>query len=58
MKNFRVRVAVDYDFEFEAENEEEARQEGWNYENHKMFAQVDLIKVEFLGDCDEEEEDV
>lgn len=50
MSTWRVRVAVDYDFEVEADTKEEAEKEGWNYENYRMFAEVDLIKVELNDD--------
>jgi len=45
MATYEVRVAVDYVYEVEADSKEEAEAEGWKYEDYKMHAQVDFIKV-------------
>jgi hypothetical protein len=62
MATYTVRVAVDYLYEVEADSKEDAEAEGWKYEDYKMFAQVDFIKVEEQqdeeGDDDTEEEEV
>ena len=53
MATYEVSVTVDYEYEVEANSKEEAEAEGWKYEDYKMHAQVNSIKVAYLGADDE-----
>lgn len=56
MPTYDVRVIVEYNYEVEAENEAAAEEEGWNYEEYRMFGDVYTIEVTQTSD-DEEDED-
>ena len=46
MPKYDVRVLVEFNYEVEADNIAEAEQQGWNWEDYAMFAEVYSIDVD------------
>jgi hypothetical protein len=56
MPKYSVSVRVDFNYDVEADNAEAAIQEGWNWENYRMFSSVYEIDVDRIDEDEEEEE--
>lgn len=56
MATYRVLVTVNFDYEVEADSAEEAREKGWEWEDHRYASEVFEITAELQEDEDEDEE--
>lgn len=54
MATFDVKVIVEYNYEVEAESREEAEEQGWAYEDYRMFGEVYSIDVSEQEEDEEE----
>lgn len=53
MPKYDVHVRVDFNYEVEADNEVAAEQQGWKWENYKMYSSVYDIDVKELEEDEE-----
>jgi len=53
MPKYSVHVRVDFNYEVEANNEAVAKEQGWQWEDYKMFSTIYSIDAEEIGEDEE-----